>query len=135
MKLSACTVVISLLFLLLPQVQSRPPDCLQQPLSPGDVIVSNDGSFAFGFFCPSNSTPAKLYLGIWYNSIPECTVVWVANRESLISTTGGGISSALTLAVTNTSNLSSVRCQWSHCLGSGQRHHRGDQFDVGVQHS
>ncbi|KAM3395437.1 G-type lectin S-receptor-like serine/threonine-protein kinase [Capsicum galapagoense] len=45
-------------------------------------MVSAGGSFALGFFTPVNSN--FTYLGIWYNTIPEQTVVWVANRESPI---------------------------------------------------
>ncbi|XP_060189261.1 receptor-like serine/threonine-protein kinase SD1-7 [Lycium barbarum] len=45
-------------------------------------LVSAGGSFALGFFTPANST--FIYLGIWYNTIPEQTVIWVANRESPI---------------------------------------------------
>ncbi|KAF3665864.1 hypothetical protein FXO37_10856 [Capsicum annuum] len=45
-------------------------------------MVSADGTFALGFFTPGNSTFS--YLGIWYNTIPGQTVVWVANRESPI---------------------------------------------------
>ncbi|XP_059285048.1 G-type lectin S-receptor-like serine/threonine-protein kinase SD1-13 [Lycium ferocissimum] len=45
-------------------------------------MVSASGSFALRFFTPGNST--FTYLGIWYNTIPEQTVVWVANGESPI---------------------------------------------------
>ncbi|TVU10347.1 hypothetical protein EJB05_43871, partial [Eragrostis curvula] len=71
-------------------------------LSPGATIVSDGGSFALGFFSPANSTPAKLYLGIWYNEIPGLTVVWVANREAPAT---NGTSSSPALSLTNTSNL------------------------------
>jgi hypothetical protein len=68
-------------------------------LSPGATIVSDGGAFALGFFSPSNSTPSRLYLGIWYSGIPELTVVWVANRES------PAVTGRPTLALTNASNL------------------------------
>ncbi|KAH0653588.1 hypothetical protein KY289_031266 [Solanum tuberosum] len=45
-------------------------------------MISGGGSFALGFFTPRNST--FTYLGIWYNTIPEQTVIWIANRESRI---------------------------------------------------
>jgi hypothetical protein len=69
-------------------------------LSPGTTIVSDGGAFALGFFNLSNSTLGSLYLGIWYNDIPELTVVWVANRE-----TPAANGSAPMLSFTNTSNL------------------------------
>ncbi|KAE8770204.1 putative serine/threonine-protein kinase receptor [Hordeum vulgare] len=71
-------------------------------LSPGSTIVSDGGAFALGFFAPSPSTPAKVYLGIWYNDIPGITVVWVANRETPAINTGR---SAPTLSLNNTFNL------------------------------
>jgi hypothetical protein len=105
MSLTACTV-LSFLFLLLPSCASQDKLVVGKPLSPGDVIVSSDGTFALGFFNSSSSTPAKLYLGIWYYGIPKLTVVWIANRDTpIISATGRSSSSAPTLALTNTSNL------------------------------
>ncbi|KAK3129512.1 hypothetical protein QOZ80_6BG0480860 [Eleusine coracana subsp. coracana] len=73
-----------------------------KPLSSGTTIISDGGSFAFGFFSVGNSTPAKLYLGIWYNNIPQLTVVWVANREAPAT---NATSAAPLLSFTNTSNL------------------------------
>ncbi|TVU10346.1 hypothetical protein EJB05_43870, partial [Eragrostis curvula] len=102
MKLSVCTVLS--LFLLLPSSGADDRLVPGKPLTPSDVIVSDAGAFALGFFSPSNSsTPARLYLGIWYNGIPERTVVWVANRDTPITVRRS--SSSPTLAMTNTSNL------------------------------
>ncbi|KAJ9550014.1 hypothetical protein OSB04_022557 [Centaurea solstitialis] len=51
-------------------------------ISKNQTIVSAGGKFALGFFTPDNSTSS--YLGIWYNTIPKLTVIWVANRASPI---------------------------------------------------
>lgn len=69
-----------------------------KPLSHRDVLISNGGIFALGFF-PANST-ASLYVGIWYHNIPERTYVWVANRDNPITTNSSG-----KLVVTNSSDL------------------------------
>jgi hypothetical protein len=70
-----------------------------KPLSPGDRLISSGGIFALGFFSPRNST-ANSYVGIWYNNIPLRTYVWVANRDSPITSSSSG-----KFVVTNTSDL------------------------------
>ncbi|GLT83122.1 hypothetical protein SLE2022_014310 [Rubroshorea leprosula] len=63
----------------------------------GNIIVSSGNVFALGFFCPGNSR--NHYIGIWYNQIPEQTVVWVANRDSPINDASG------VLSINNQGNL------------------------------
>ncbi|KAK7312941.1 hypothetical protein VNO77_37209 [Canavalia gladiata] len=53
-----------------------------QSLSENATLVSKDGGFELGFFCPGSS--GNCYLGIWYRRIPVKTVVWVANRTNPI---------------------------------------------------
>jgi hypothetical protein len=97
----AASAIVSLLLLLvvLPLSASDDRLVLGRPLSPGATIVSDGGAFALGFFSPSNSTRAGLYLGMWYSGIPELTVVWVANRVS------PAVTGSPTLALTNASNI------------------------------
>jgi hypothetical protein len=71
-----------------------------EPLTLGSTLVSDDGTFALGFFSPSNSTRNHYYVGIWYNNIPKDNVVWVANRDTPITDP-----SSATLALTGRSNL------------------------------
>jgi hypothetical protein len=69
-------------------------------LAVGDKLVSRNGKFALGFFqfrhtvaAAGKSTGANTtvysspgwYLGIWFNKIPVCTTVWVANRDRPIN--------------------------------------------------
>nr|XP_020151733.1 G-type lectin S-receptor-like serine/threonine-protein kinase At1g11330 [Aegilops tauschii subsp. strangulata] len=70
-------------------------------LVPSRTLVSDQGAFALGFFSPSNAT-GKMYVGIWFNDIPQRnrTVVWVANRDEPIT----DASSAM-LAVADDSGL------------------------------
>ncbi|XP_021820454.1 G-type lectin S-receptor-like serine/threonine-protein kinase At1g11410 isoform X4 [Prunus avium] len=58
-----------------------------QPLRDGDVLVSSKKIFALGFFSPGNSQ--KRYVGVWYNKVPEQTIVWVANRDNPVTDTSG----------------------------------------------
>ncbi|KAF6151590.1 hypothetical protein GIB67_021776 [Kingdonia uniflora] len=51
------------------------------------TVISSGGVFKLGFFSPSKSS--NRYVGIWYNKIPEETVVWVANRENPVSDSSG----------------------------------------------
>lgn len=76
-----------LLLLLLPRFCSPAGDKLTpgESLLPGETIVSDGGAFALGFFAPSNATPGRQYVGIWYNNIPVQTVVWVANRDAPVT--------------------------------------------------
>jgi len=92
---------ILVLILLLLSLFGKSDDQLThtKPLSPGNKLISKGGDFALGFFSKTKSNQS-LYLGIWYNNIPERTVVWVANRDSPITA-----ASSTTLAMTNTSDL------------------------------
>lgn len=46
------------------------------------VLISAGEAFALGFFSPYNSN--NRYVGIWFNKVPQQTVVWVANKNSPI---------------------------------------------------
>lgn len=50
--------------------------------SAADTLVSKQGNFELGFFCPGNCE--KLFIGIWYTNIKPKTVVWIANRDNPI---------------------------------------------------
>jgi hypothetical protein len=75
--------VLLLLLLLLPASASASDTVTPAlPLTGNRTLVSGGrGTFAVGFFTPNPDT-GRTYLGMWYNSIPARTVVWVANRGS-----------------------------------------------------
>ncbi|CAL9112664.1 unnamed protein product, partial [Musa acuminata var. zebrina] len=67
-------------------------------ISRNETLVSDGGAFALGFFSPTNST-TDFYVGMWYNDIPEKSVIWVANRDKPIT------DSSATLRISEDSNL------------------------------
>ncbi|RWR88167.1 S-locus glycoprotein [Cinnamomum micranthum f. kanehirae] len=58
-----------------------------QSVRDGETLVSAGKNFALGFFSPENSK--NRYIGIWFNNIPNKTVVWVANRENPVRDSSG----------------------------------------------
>lgn len=61
-----------------------------QTIKDGDILVSEGGVFALGFFSPGNSS--NRFVGIWYKNISEQTIVWVANRQNPINDSSGVVS-------------------------------------------
>ncbi|GLJ37583.1 hypothetical protein SUGI_0763720 [Cryptomeria japonica] len=51
-------------------------------LTGNQSIVSKNGTFELGFFCPNGTN--NWYIGIWYAQMSNKTIVWVANRETPI---------------------------------------------------
>ncbi|KAG9144348.1 hypothetical protein Leryth_022339 [Lithospermum erythrorhizon] len=84
--LSCIVVVVYILYCI---ETSRAADSLaiSQSLSAEDYIVSAQAEFRLGFFSPNDS--GKVYVGIWYNTIPKQTVVWIANRDSPLNDMNG----------------------------------------------
>ncbi|XP_006662814.1 G-type lectin S-receptor-like serine/threonine-protein kinase At2g19130 [Oryza brachyantha] len=92
-----------------------------QALAAGDKLVSRNGKFALGFYKPALPAGSKLvgnvtspgwYLAVWFNMIPVCTPVWVANRARPITdaemklaklklSQDGGGNSSLAVVVSN----------------------------------
>ncbi|TXG55140.1 hypothetical protein EZV62_020396 [Acer yangbiense] len=80
---SQCFLFVLFLFL---NIQfSKESDTLSpgQSLSGNQTLISAGGIFELGFFTPGNSQ--NYYIGIWYKTLPNQTVVWVANRKEPIS--------------------------------------------------
>ncbi|CAN4116643.1 unnamed protein product [Withania somnifera] len=83
-------LVIFILFLV-PFCTSVDTISFNQSIRDGDMLISSGKSFALGFFSPGNYSN-KRYVGIWYNNVPEQTVVWVANRDSPVNDRYGVVS-------------------------------------------
>ncbi|XP_065877252.1 G-type lectin S-receptor-like serine/threonine-protein kinase RKS1 isoform X2 [Euphorbia lathyris] len=81
-----------LLFLHFPSHNSLDSITTNQIIKKGDLLLSKNGKFAFGFFTPHSSI--HTYLGIWFHflKISESSVVWVANRNSPINGSSGFLS-------------------------------------------
>ncbi|KAK3184118.1 hypothetical protein Dsin_031404 [Dipteronia sinensis] len=80
---SQCFLLVLFLFL---NIQfSKESDTLSpgQSLSGNQTLTSAGGIFELGFFTPGNSQ--NYYIGIWYKTLPNQTVVWVANRKEPLS--------------------------------------------------
>ncbi|MBO0195829.1 hypothetical protein J0672_24065, partial [Vibrio parahaemolyticus] len=56
-------------------------------ISSNNTIVSPGNVFELGFFKPSLNS--RWYLGIWYKTISKRTYVWVANRDTPLSSSIG----------------------------------------------
>ncbi|XP_050371695.1 G-type lectin S-receptor-like serine/threonine-protein kinase RKS1 [Argentina anserina] len=89
MSFGQCSMITALfIFLLhLPSSISIDSISLNQTIKDGDVLVSSRSHFALGFFSPGDS--GKRYVGVWYNKVPEQTIVWVANRDNPVNDASG----------------------------------------------
>ncbi|KAL8218215.1 hypothetical protein R6Q57_021588 [Mikania cordata] len=74
-------------FLMLRTSRSLDIIVVNQNISDGETIVSRNAIFELGFFSPGSSK--SRYLGIWFKSASPQTVIWVANRGSLLTDNSG----------------------------------------------
>ncbi|GMP52761.1 hypothetical protein CsSME_00018462 [Camellia sinensis var. sinensis] len=82
-----------------------------QSITTSNTIVSAGNDFELGFFnLGKGSTTMNYYLGIWYKSISEQTVVWVANRDYLFT------DSSVALIISVDGNLVIVKGKISYTL-------------------
>ncbi|RWR88180.1 G-type lectin S-receptor-like serine/threonine-protein kinase RKS1 [Cinnamomum micranthum f. kanehirae] len=58
-----------------------------QSVRDGETLISAGEKFVLGFFSPDNYK--NRYVGIWYNKIPNQTIVWTANRENPVRNSSG----------------------------------------------
>ncbi|XP_057874149.2 G-type lectin S-receptor-like serine/threonine-protein kinase At2g19130 [Cryptomeria japonica] len=56
-------------------------------LRENQTIISKNGTFELGFFSPNGTN--NWYVGIWYAQILDKTIIWVANRETPITSMPG----------------------------------------------
>ncbi|XP_071726498.1 receptor-like serine/threonine-protein kinase SD1-8 [Rutidosis leptorrhynchoides] len=58
----------------------------EQPLTINQTLVSKNEVFELGFINPGNN---NLYIAIWYKQIKQKTYVWVANRDTPVTSSSG----------------------------------------------
>ena len=74
-----------------------------QVLAASDKLISKNGRYALGFFNTSTGSTQitfNWYLGIWFNTVPQFTSAWVANRDSPFNHTN-----SLELTISHNGNL------------------------------
>ncbi|XP_065878008.1 G-type lectin S-receptor-like serine/threonine-protein kinase RKS1 [Euphorbia lathyris] len=79
-----------IVFLHFPSSSSLDIITTNQTFKEGELLVSKNNKFAFGFFTPGTSR--YRYLGIWFHNISQPSVVWVANRNHPINGSSGFLS-------------------------------------------
>ncbi|KAL4562682.1 hypothetical protein LXL04_026712 [Taraxacum kok-saghyz] len=88
-QISCKFIVFVILFTLLELSSSISSESCLNPSSSKVIIAGNstilsaNRTFELGFF--NTNDESKWYLGVWYASIPTPTYVWVANRETPLS--------------------------------------------------
>lgn len=82
-------------------------------ISGNATISSENRTFELGFF--STNDESKVYLAIWYSSIPTPTYVWVANRENPVQSLASAllvVTADGKLAVLDSAAESAKRVVW-----------------------
>ncbi|XP_074369221.1 G-type lectin S-receptor-like serine/threonine-protein kinase At2g19130 [Apium graveolens] len=85
-KKTSLYLLVLLLFVLFfetPLYEGTNVITIGQTLTGNETILSENGTFELGFFTPGKSQ--NYYIGIWYKSFANKTVVWVANRNHPVS--------------------------------------------------
>ncbi|KAJ0265455.1 Bulb-type lectin domain-containing protein [Hirschfeldia incana] len=70
-------------FFLCTHVSSEDTISVDFTLSGDQTISSPGGTFKLGFFQPGTSS--NFYIGMWYQQLPQQTILWVANRDQPVS--------------------------------------------------
>ncbi|KAK9077527.1 hypothetical protein SSX86_005864 [Deinandra increscens subsp. villosa] len=88
-----CLSIVVVIYALITCTSAADTISANQTIKDGETIVSPQQTFELGFFSPKNST--KRFVGIWYKRISPGTVIWVANRNTPLTTTSGELSLTL----------------------------------------